>query len=83
MAEDAVDRQLALVVEIEEAGRAAKVQLENCLLLSDRLGILRPLLKDMRPWLAAVQMGRQQVAIDAILLRLERCARLPSLGGFY
>ncbi|CAI5956736.1 unnamed protein product [Closterium sp. NIES-64] len=123
MAEDAVDRQLALVVEIEEAGRAAKVQLENCLLLSDRLGILRPLLKvsrrssdrvelypsilplptakvqlenclllsdrlgilrpllkDMRPWLAAVQMGRQQVAIDAILLRLERCARLPSLA---
>ncbi|CAI5993566.1 unnamed protein product [Closterium sp. NIES-65] len=48
MAEDAVDRQLALVVEIEEAGRAAKVQLENCLLLSDRLGILRPLLKVSR-----------------------------------
>ncbi|GJP69877.1 hypothetical protein CLOP_g881 [Closterium sp. NIES-67] len=75
MAEDAIDRQLALVFEIEEAGRTAKVQLENCLLLSDRLSILRPLLKDVRPWLATVQMGRQQVAVDAILLRLERCLR--------
>ncbi|CAI5954997.1 unnamed protein product [Closterium sp. NIES-65] len=81
MAEDAVDRQLALVVEIEEAGRAAKVQLENCLLLSDRLGILRPLLKVSRRSSDRVELYPSILPLPTAKVQLENCLLLSDRLG--
>lgn len=71
------ERIAEVLWKLEEAGREAKVHLENCLALSDRMGLLKPAMEELRESAQAMELKSpvpRDPALEVLLLRLERSA---------
>jgi len=69
------ERITAVLWKLEEAGRESKVHLENCLALSDRMGLLKPAIEELREAAGGMELASarpRDPALEVLLLRMER-----------